>query len=187
MSMDYYVYLKKTFPDKLAFENYAKELGYNLTLHPETDLMNDSGFCPIRFIDARFNDATGTDTFMTGFELYRDIYQPSKQKVTISKGFLGIIRKRVPHKETMLDRAVKGSSTVLYLRCSGSDSFEIMMAYLFGAYCVKHCNGVFDDPQFGCFYRESSAIEKEISTILDELQEEKRLGNLHTHKYEGWI
>ena len=153
MSMDYYVYLKKTFPDKLAFENYAKELGYNLTLHPETDLMNDSGFCPIRFIDARFNDATGTDTFMTGFELYRDIYQPSKQKVTISKGFLGIFRKRVPHKETMLDLAVKGSSTVLYLRCSGSDSFEIMMAYLFGAYCVKHCNGVFDDPQFGCFYR----------------------------------
>ena len=185
--MDCYVYLKETFPDKSAFENYAKELGYNVTLHPKVVLLDDSGFCPIRFIDTRFNDATGTDTFMTGFELYCDNYQPSEPEVTASKGLLGIFRKKAQHKETSLDMAIKGSSTVLYLRCSGSDSFEILMAYLFGAYCVKHCNGVFDDPQFGCFYREASDIEKEISNILDELQEENRSGSLHTHKFEGWI
>lgn len=186
MSMDYFVYLKHKLPDKSDYESFAKTLGFQITVHPEIELMNDTGFCPIRLTDTRFADINGSDTFLTGFELYHDDYHPSQSPVSVSKGFLGLFRKKIQPKETPFDLAVKDSSVVISLRCSGSDSLEILMVYLFGAYCVKHCNAVFDDPQFGCYYIDTTVIETEISKIVDELCEEKESGNLCTHKFEEW-
>lgn len=186
MSMDFYVYLKQESPEKSDFESFAKGLGFQITVHPKIELMDLTGFCPIRLNDTRFTDKDGIDTFVTGFELYHDDFIPSKSPATVSKSFLGLFRKKIQPKETPFDLAVKNSSVVMSLRCSNSEPLEILMAYLFGAYCVKHCNAVFDDPQFGTYYIDSAVIEAEISKIVDELCEEKEAGNLCTHKFEEW-
>lgn len=186
MSIDYYVYLKQTLPDKSAYESFAKTLGFQITVHPEIEFMNNTGFCPIRLTDTRFADKNGADTFLTGFELYHDDFQPSKPTVSVSKGFFGLFRKKIQPEETPFDLAVKDSTVVLSLNCSGMDSFDVLMAYVFGEYCVKYCNAVFDDPQYGCFYNDTKAIEAEISRIVDELCEEKETGGLHTQRFEEW-
>ena len=186
MSMEFYVYLKQEVPDKSGFEKYANDLGFQISVHPEVILMDSIGFCPIRFVDARFAEKDETDAFMTGFELYYDDFQAFKAATAVSKGFFGLFLKKQP-KETPLDLAVKDSSVVISLRCSSVDYLEILMAYLFGAYCIKFCNAVFYDPQFGGFYTDSTVIENEISKIVDDLVEEKDAGNLQTHKFEKWL
>ena len=72
MSMDYHLYLKRTMPDKSEYERYANEQGFQIKVHPEIDLMTDTGFCPVCFTDVRFADEMGVNAFLTGFELYHD-------------------------------------------------------------------------------------------------------------------
>lgn len=187
MSLDYYVYLKRKMPNKSAFEEYAKELGFELNVHPKIDFMTDTGFCPICLTDVRFGNENESNAFLTGFEIYHDDFHPSKPNTSGSKGIWGLFQKKVQIKETPFDLAVKDSSLVLSLSCSGIDSFEILMAYIFGAYCVKHCNAVFDDPQYGCFYNDAAIIESEISRIVEELVDIKESGDLHVHLFEAWI
>ncbi len=186
MSVDLYVYLKQELPDKSQFESFAMELGFQITVHPEIKLMNATGFCPIRLIDRRFTDKDGIDSFLTGFEIYHDDFRPSNAPLPVSRGIFGLFHKKNLPKESPFDLAVRGSSVVISLRCSGSDSLEILMAYLFGAYCIKHCNAVFDDPQFGSYYIDIKVVETEIAKIVDELCKEKESGNLYTHKFDEW-
>ncbi len=102
MSLECNVYLKQDLPDRAAFESYAKGLGFQITVHPEADFMNHTGFCPIRLTDTRLADNDGTDTFVSGFEIYHDDFHQPTAPASVSKGFLGLFRKKTQPKETPL-------------------------------------------------------------------------------------
>ena len=94
--------------------------------------------------------------------------------------------KAKPVQETPFDRAVKDAVWLAELRCGSADSFEVLLAYVFGAFLVKCCGGVFDDPQTGQFYDDYTHLETEIMAIIAQLQEQKKAGELLTHPFREW-
>lgn len=187
MSMDYYIYLKQ--PEMFsaqAFEQYCHGLGLSIALHPAFSL-EDAGFLPIRFIDKRFVGTGGNHDFLSGFELYASEYhhvlQPQKQ----AAGFFQKLFKPKPVQEKPFDRAIKDATWLIELRCGSADSFEVLLAYIFGAYLVKYCGGVLDDPQIGQFYDNVGPIEREIVAITEELLEKANTGELLTHEFKEWM
>ena len=187
MSMDYYVYLKH--PDTFSaqsFEQYCSSLGLHIELHPSFDLLEDAGFSPIRLIDERFVRDGRNHDFLSGFELYSSEYQHALQPQKKATGFLHKIFKAKPIQQTPFDRAVKDATWLIELRCGSADSFEVLLAYLFGAYLIKHCGGVYDDPQTGQFYDDHNRLEIEMKAIIADLLEQGNAGELLTHEFMGW-
>ena len=187
MSIDYYVYLKNA--DKFSaedFEVYCNSLGLCVVLHPSFDLLKNTGFIQIKFMDMRFAENAEDGAFLSGFELfsseYRHIPQPEKKK----GGLIGRLFKKRSDDESPFDKAIKDSTLMLEISCSSADSFEVLLAHVFGAYFVKDLCGVFDDPQTGQFYDDNKHLEDVITEILTELQEEKNKGELLTHKFVKW-
>ena len=187
MSMDYYIYLKHPDPfSAQSFEQYCSSLGLHIELHPSFNLLEDAGFSPIRLIDERFVRDGRNHDFLSGFELYSSEYQhvlPPQKKAT---GFFQKLFKTKPIQETPFDRAVKDATWLIELRCGNADSFEVLLAYVFGAYLSKFCCGVFDDPQTGQFYGNSKHLESEIPAIISELLEQANAGELLTHEFKEW-
>ena len=185
MSMDYYIYLKH--PDAFsvpAFAQYCVFLGLNIELHPSFKLLEETGFSPIRLIDERFAGDGGNHDFLSGFELSSSEYHHVLQ--TQKGGFWQKIFKAKPVQETPFDSAVKDAAWLMELRCGNADSFEVLLAYIFGAYIVKCCGGVFDDPQTGQFYEDHHHLESEIEAIIAELLEQESAGELLTHDFQEW-
>ena len=183
MSIDYYVYIKN--PDAFSipsFEQYCSSLGLHIELHPSFNLLEDAGFSPIRLIDARFFRDSRSHDFLSGFELnsseYQHILQPQKK----ATGFLHKLFKAKPIPETPYDRAIKDATRLIALRCGSADSFEVLLAYIFGAYLIKCCGGAFDDPQTGQFYDDHNHLESEIRAIIADLLEQDNTGELLTHE-----
>ena len=186
MSMDYYIYLKH--PDAfsaLAFEQYCSFLGFHIELHPSFNLSEDAGFLPIRLVDERFAGDGGNHDFLSGFELYSAEYQYVLQPQ--KAGFWHKIFKAKPVQETPFDRAIKDAAWSVEIRCGSADSFEVLLAYIFGAYLVKYCGGVFDDPQTGQFYDNHNHLESEIVSIIADLLEQGNSGELVTHEFKDWM
>jgi hypothetical protein len=168
MSLEYTIYLKRTDTlTKKAIEEYAASIGLSITLHPDVQLISDEGFCPICMKDDRFVQKGSGNLFLTGFELFPSEYEEDMEDQPESK--------------------VKGSSFVLDLCCSAVDSFETLMAYVLGAFCIKKCDGVFEDLQAERYYHDSAEIEQEIEIILEELISEAKHNRLRMHKFERWI
>lgn len=186
MSMDYFVYIKN--PDafsNLAFEEYCTSLGLSVKLHPNLNLLSSEGFAPVCLTDDRFAH-NGCSRFMTGFESYLSPYQPVMRNTPKPRGLFCLFNKK-PKEETPFEKKVRDSTFVFSLNCSGMDSFEPVIAYLFGAFCIRNCGGVFDDPQSGKYYDDAAELEQEIAFIVDSLSAEAENGNLRTHPFEGWL
>ena len=185
--MDYYVYLKQAnaFSSR-SFVQYCSALGFRIDLHPSFDLLEDAGFSPIHLVDERFAGAGGSCDFLSGFELFSSEYYYVSQPQQKAPGFLKKLRKAKPVQETPFDSAIKDATWQITLGCSGADSFEVLLAYIFGAYLVKCCGGVFDDPQTGQFYDDSGHLEGEIQAITSELLEQAEGGELLVHRFNGW-
>ncbi len=187
MSIDYYIYLKdaENFSAE-DFEEYCNSLGLCVVLHPSFDLLKNTGFIQIKFTDMRFAENEEDGAFLSGFELfsseYRHIPQPEKKK----GGLIGRLFKKGSDEKSPFDKAIKDSTLVLEISCRSEDSFEVLLAHVFGAYFVKDLCGVFDDPQTGQFYDDNKHLEDVITEILTELQEEKNKGELLTHKFVKW-
>ena len=114
----------------------------------------------------------GVGRFITGFESYPSLYSP-KQGAT---------------KELPFDpKKIEGRTFVLFLSCGMSDAFEPLIAYLFGAFCIKCCGGVFYDPQDDICWDDLSEIERTIASDIEELIPAVKQGQLPTHEFEGWI
>ena len=163
---DCLVYLKD--PDALSNEGfvaYAASLGFNITLHPDTQYLSGEGFRPLCLEDGRF-DPYG-NLFLTGFEC-----DPSGwQKIACDAA------------EPGEDEA----SFILLIRCySGIDYFGPLAALLFGAYCVKTCDGAFEDFEAEAYYDDPSEIEREIAIYTDFLISEAKQGSLCSQPFEGW-
>ena len=187
MSMDYYVYLKH--PDTFSaqsFEQYCSSLGLHIELHPSFNLLEDAGFSPIRLIDERFISDSGSHDFLSGFELFSSKYHHILQPQEKATGFFHKLFKAKPIQEKPFDRAIKDATWLIELRCGSADSFEVLLAYVFGAYLVKCCGSVFDDPQTGQFYDDSNHLESEIAAIIAELLEQANASELLTHEFKGW-
>ena len=187
MSIDYYVYLKH--PDTFSaqsFEQYCSSLGLHIELHPSFNLLEDTGFSPIRLIDERFVRDGRNHDFLSGFELYSSEYQHALQPQKKATGFFRKLFKAKPIQEKPFDSAIKDATWIIELCCGSSDSFEVLLAYVFGAYLVKCCGGVFDDPQTGQFYENSNHLESEITAIISELLEQANAGELLTREFKEW-
>lgn len=187
MSMEYYIYLKRADAfSARAFEQYGSSLGLHIELYPSFCLLENVGFLPIRLMDERFAADGSNDDFLSGFELYSSEYHHVSRTQKKATGFLSKWFKTKPARETPFDSAVKDAAWLIGLRCGSADSFEVLLAYVFGAYLVKYCGGVFDDPQTGQFYADHSHLENEVTAIIAELQKLKNTGELLTHEFEKW-
>ena len=187
MSMDYYVYLKQTDAfSSQSFEQYCSSLGLHIELHPSFNLLEDAGFSPFRLTDERFVRDSGSYDFLSGFELFSSEYHHILQPQKKTTGFLRKLFKTNPIQEKPFDRAIKDATCLIELRCGSADSFEVLLVYVFGAYLVKCCGGVFDDPQTGQFYDDNNHLESEIAAIISELLEQTNSGELLTHEFMGW-
>ena len=187
MSMDYYVYLKQADAfSSHSFEQYCSSLGLHIELHPSFNLLEDTGFSPIRLDDERFVIDGRSHDFLSGFELYSSEYHHILQPQKKPTGFFSKLFKAKPIQEKPFDRAIKDATWLIELRCGNADSFEVLLAYVFGAYLVKCCGGVFDDPQTGQFYDDNSHLESEIPAIISELLEQADAGELLTHEFKEW-
>ena len=187
MSMDYYVYLKQAdLFDSQSFEQYCSSLGLRIGLHPSFNLLEDAGFSPIRLIDERFARDGGNYDFLSGFELFSSEYHHVLQPQKKATGFFGKLFKEKPVQASPFDSAIKDATWLIELSCRSADSFEVLLAYVFGAYLVKCCGGVFDDPQTGQFYDDSNHLESEIAAIIAELLEQTNSGELLTHEFKAW-
>lgn len=188
MSIDYYIYLKQLeqFSSK-AFSQYCDSIGLCAAFHPKFDIVEASDFVPIRLSDKRFAKDGAKFDFLSGFELFLSEYHHREPKP--KEGHKSIFRKLFPKKpkaENAFERAIKDSSMVIAVSCRSSDSFEVLLAYVFGAYLVKFCGAIFDDPQTGQFYDNSNLLETEIAAILDELLQQAATGELITHQFTAW-
>lgn len=181
MRINYYVYLKDTVEfSSPAFESYCARLGLQVTVYPKFDFWKDFGFLPMRLVDWRFG---GCGDFLSGFEfcsLECPKITPQKKKFTDL-----FPKKPQPVEETDFERAVRSSQVVIALRCGGGDSFESLLAYIFGAYLVADMGGIFVDHQTGAYYTDGQSIEEYISQIIVQLQ--KSPSQLLTHQFEKWI
>lgn len=187
MSMDYDIYFNDPGAfSNAAFEDYCAALGLRVKLHPDFHLLADSGFVPVCLTDGRFSPAGAAAPFMTGFEAFLYPYRPEPPAAPKPAGLFGWLKKK-PREETPFEQAIKGSAYVWAIRCRGGDSFEPLIAYLLGAYCVSSCGGIFDDPQFGRYYRDAAELEDVIAVTLDELIAGAEAGTLRSHPFEGWL
>ena len=75
---------------------------------------------------------------------------------------------------------------MISLRCGVADSFELLMAFLFGAYLIKMCEGVFEDPQSDELSEDFMELEATVGEILIELLDLSEHGGLRTHCFNGW-
>lgn len=188
MSMDYYIYLKDTKQFSIqSFEQYCHTLGLSIAVYPSFNFAENFGFLPMRLIDTRFATGGESNAYLSGFEMYSSEYRHTIPEPKKPSGFFRKLFKPQPVEESPFDKAVEDASTLVSMRCSSADSFEILLAYVFGAYLVKHCDGVFDDPQTGQFYNVSKHIEIEIETIISELQSAAAAGELLTHEFKEWL
>ena len=164
------VYLKNIDAlSKDGFEGYASTLGFDITLHPDFQLLTDEGFCPVCLKDDRFvqNDG-GEPLFLTGFECYPCGWLNNSYDVT------------KPNEEE--------ASFVLLIRCySGINYLGSFITYLLGAYCVKYCGGVFEDFEAGMCFDDLAEIERAIAVFADDLTSWAEQGQLYTIPFEGWF
>ncbi len=188
MGMDYFVYLKNIdgFSTQ-TFEQYCDSLGLHIKLHPSFDILKDTGFYPMCLVDERFAKVGKYHEFLSGFEVYTSEYNHIIQPHKKTKCFFGKFFKSKPKQESPFDTAVKEATLSIALCCSSGDSFEVLLAYIFGAYLVKYCGGVFDDPQTGQYYNDNNHIENEIDAIITDLLEQSNSSELITHEFNGWL
>ena len=187
MSIDYFVYLKHA--DRFSshdFEQYCNSFGLQVELHPSFNLLEDTGFSPIRLIDKRFADHNQNYDFLSGFEVYPSEYEHDVQPQIKPTGFFQKLFRKKPAQETPFDIAIKDAAWHIMLACHSGDSFEMLLAYIFGAYLVKHCSGVFDDPQTGQFYDDHKHLECEVTAFIEILLEQRKNSELLTHEFTGW-
>lgn len=164
--LDFNIYLKH--PENFSlpiFEQYCISMGLNVALHPSFELEKwNGGFVPARFVDSRFKQYQDDSAFLTGFELYFERCDRNVSNLPNGSDY--------PY--------------VVGLRCGVADSFELFMAFVFGAYLTKTCEGVFEDPQNDVWCEDFQELEDAVGEILTELLDMSKNGGLRTHRFDGW-
>jgi len=161
-----------------SFEAFCKAKGYTISMHPDTNLKEDSGFMPFRIAGDFLSELNGNG-YISGFELYSE---PSKTAVgSSSKGLLkGVFGK----KSQPVAANSEADKHDLVLICG--DQLEIFLAHLFGSYFLESQGCLCYDPQDDIEYVTQSQIEKTIMEIHNEIKLQFSSGKLELHIFQSW-
>ena len=167
MSADYYIYVKDL--DRVSvpgFESYCLSQGLTVRIDPEESFWDRNDFVSVEILSIK---AAGEASFplSSGFELYCFPYEHKKEATQKRPGlFQKLLGKKVPE-ETPFSLAVKDMALCISLGCHSAEPYSITLAYALGAYILKTCGGVFDDPQTGQFYDGYHLLETEIAASME--------------------
>ena len=200
MSLDLYVYLKEDsgFSPK-GFEAFCRSLNLQVHIPPDFDIREGCDRVPLTFTSDAFSETGKAESYSTGFELFVSDYEYSpcpveKPRTEKPVGFLQRLfskkrREEVPEEvpeelpqETPFEQAIKDCQKQLALVCHSGDSFELLMAYLFGAYLVDSLGGILDDPQTGRYFQNSQELKAEIASVWEYLHRLSDSGELEYEK-----
>ena len=203
MSADFYIYTDRAEEfDRADFENWCRELGYELQLHPDFDLWQ-GGFTPIRFRA----DFLGQGSFLTGFELdcgenarmdmTTEPYEPPVKKPGFFAKLFGKKPQPVaippeyktapgPEALSPFELAAGEKKWELCCCCHGVEPLAELTAYLFSAYFVEKFGAVTDDPQTGKWFTEPEKIKAELETIRREMLNSYRDWGMDFIPFTGW-
>lgn len=196
MSLDLYVFLKEDsgFSPK-GFETFCRSLNLQVRIPPDFDIRESCDRVPLTFTSDAFSETGKAESYSTGFELFTADYEYSPYPVEKprTKKPLGLLqrlfskkkREEVPEElpqETPFEQAIKDCQKELALSCHSGDSFELLMAYLFGAYLVDSLGGILDDPQTGRYFQNSQELKAEITSIWEYLHRLSDSGQLEYEK-----
>lgn len=182
MSWDFNVL--KVDPDRFNIEEceeFFRNKGYNISIHPDTNIKEDSGFLPIRIAGDMLPSLEGKN-FITGFEIYNyptEEIEADPQPKSRIKGLFG--KKPQPIEPIPSDDTIE-----LFFSCTGSDLLGIFVAHLLGLYFMESQDCECYDPQDGIEYKSPSQIEKIIQEIKDEMELRFEKGTLLLHDFDGW-
>ena len=164
--------------EKSSFEEFCNAKGYTISIHPNTNLKENSGFLPFKIAGDFLPGCSGQD-FLTGFEFYSNpviAEQPPKS----------LFKRLFNKKPQPAVTAINVDKHDLALICSGSDLLEIFMAHWFGLYFAETQGCKCYDPQDAIEYKEPKQIEKTINDIIGELKARLSKGTLKLHIFEKW-
>lgn len=168
MSKDYNLFLKN--PDNISakdFELYAFSIGLQIRMYPMSDYISHSGFLPFNLRSDFIDYISDSDSFISGFEVYFDKYDPNDF-------------------DAEFNRKISGTQYTLLICLDGADSFEELIAYVFAGYLCKYCGGVLYDPQEDKIYSDMTSIEAAIDSEKTFLTESAKKNRLCTHPFTGW-
>jgi len=191
MSWDFVV--RETNLDDFAIaslEEFCKTKGYTISIHPNTNLIEDSGFLPFK-ITGDFLSGLDSKDLLSGFEFYSELAGPVTEQQSIksqSKGLLkGLFRKNQPPVDstTPVSATPNEERYNLTLVCGG-DLLEIFTAQLFSLYFSELQGCECYDPQDDIKYQTSDELEKALNDIVVELKLQLSKGTLRIHYFESW-
>jgi len=191
MSWDFVV--RETNLDDFAIaslEEFCKTEGYTVSIHPNTNLIEDSGFLPFK-TTGDFLSGLDSKDLLSGFEFYSELADPATEQQSIkpqSKGLLkGLFRKNQPPVDstTPVSATPNEEKYNLTLVCGG-DLLEIFIAHLFSLYFSKLQGCECYDPQDDIKYQTSDELEKALNDIVVELKIQLSKGTLRIHYFESW-
>ena len=177
-----------------SFEEFCKTKGYAISIHPNTNLKEDSGFLPLKIAGDFLPSLNGKD-FISGFEFYSSVSKAIAEPLPIvaqPKGFLkSLFAKKQPSAVSPAPAPAYVAATQetekydLALMCK-SNLLEIFTAHLFGLYFTESQGCECYDPQDDIEYRTAQQIEKTLNDIVAEMKERLSNGDLELHIFESW-
>ena len=149
-------------------EKYLLQFGIKAQIHPEANFEADSGFMPFK-VEFPAIDALNDGVFLSGFEIYTDVYKYHKkmfQKFIVN-----------PEIDDVLKSCVYSISLVYH------DCAEGIIALAFASYLAESDNGVVHEAESGEYYCQGirGRISEHIKVFFDILEPDVLT------PFEGWV
>ena len=185
MSLDYTLYFQRQLYSPEQLTAYSGRWRLPMELHPEFDSRNDSGFLPVKLETDRFSGDGRLQAYLTGFEIYIDVFHSEVDGSRPFSLLRRLFRKR-KEKPTDFDISAKNCDTVYYLCCYPDDPLSVLSAFLFGAAFCRCCGGVFEDPQTGAQYLTPESLEAELEAIIRDVEAAALSGTVQLQIFDKW-
>ena len=148
-------------------EKYLLQFGIKAQIHPEIDFETDSGFMPFK-VEFPAIDALKDGVFLSGFEIYTDVYKYQKK----------MFQKFIVNPE--IDDVLKScgySISLVYHDCA-----EGVMALAFASYLAESGNGIVHEVESGEYYYQEirRRVYEDIKDFFDILEPDVLT------PFEGW-
>lgn len=178
MSYDLNIYLKNISDvDKNTCISYLSKFGMDVDIYPEVDFNTHTGFLPFKFKLHNPPKYIEDMTYLSGFEYYADIFNYNNEIETISQEDSYLF-------DAEFDYLIKECAYVINLYISAQDSFEVRFAFLFGAYLVDCCGGIFIDNQSGLMLAKNAS--ETLFPLVLEYESAINVQTIKTHFFEAW-
>ncbi|MBQ8836405.1 MAG: hypothetical protein IJ002_02725 [Clostridia bacterium] len=149
------------------FDLFAFSNGLEIRILPLDDAISHSGFLPFNLRATFIDGLIGGDSFMSGFEIYFNRFEPDLHDDSVGK-------------------LASGSEYEVMIAIDGTDSFQELLGLVYSAFLCKYCNGIMYDPQSDKSYTTLDEIEKLIAFEKNRLALLAKNEKLNVHNFEGW-